>query len=281
MTTDTDTLSKPRLTRIEPPAGNTSLRLRDVWEHRELLYFLTWRDVKVRYKQTALGVLWAALQPLLTLGIFVLVFSRAAALPSQGVPYVEFALAGLVPWALVSSGLPQCANSVVSGAGLLTKVWFPRLVMPIASVLGAVIDLLIAMVLLVIFLVLSGKTPDMVILWLVPAFVMLLASVLGLGLWLAAANVRYRDIRYAVPFLTQLWLFGTPIAYPRSALGPPWDAVLVFNPLTGAVETFRHAVLGTPIDGAEAAISAVVAVVLLLSGAVYFRRMERTFADIV
>ena len=269
------------LVRIEPSRGFARLQLGEVWKHRELLFFLSWRDVKVRYKQTALGIVWAGLQPLLTLAVFALVFGRVAGIAPEGVSYGLFALAGLVPWTFFSTGVGQSANSVVAGANLITKVYFPRLVMPIAAVAAGVIDLLVACVALALFIIVSADAVDPAPAWIPVSVVLMLATSLGVGFWLSAANVRYRDVRYALPFLTQMWLFASPIAYPRSLLSEPWRGLLALNPLTGVIESFRGGVLGTSVDVAATVTSAAVAFALVVTGAIYFRRMERSFADIV
>ena len=272
-----------RLTRVQRSEGWVSLRLHDLWEYRELVYFLTWRDVKVRYKQTVLGAAWAILQPLLTMLVFSLFFGRLAKMPSDGIPYPIFAFAALVPWTFFANGLTQSSNSLVGNANLITKVYFPRLAVPIATILSGVIDLVLAFAVLVVLMFFYQMAPSSNVVWL-PVFMLLaLLAALGTGLWLSAMNVQFRDVRYTVPFLTQFWLFATPIAYPISLLKEPWKQTLFgINPMVGAVEGFRWAMFGAreaPV--AVVAVSFASAVVLVISGALYFRRMERTFADIV
>ncbi|MCZ7663053.1 MAG: ABC transporter permease [Thermoleophilia bacterium] len=271
-----------RVTRVRPTTGRAALNLRDLWEYRELLYFLAWRDIKVRYKQTAFGVAWAVLQPVFTMLIFSLFFGRLAGISSEGAPYPVFAFCALVPWTFFAYGLGQSTESLVASQNIITKVYFPRLVVPIATVLSGLVDFLLAFGVLVVMIVAYGLLPTTRLLWL-PAFLLLaLATSLGVGLWLSALNVQYRDVRYTVPFLTQLWLFATPIAYPSSLLGEPWRTVYGVNPMVGVVEGFRWALLGTQSrPGPMVLVSAAVALALLFSGAVYFRRMERTFADVV
>jgi lipopolysaccharide transport system permease protein len=267
---------------IEPTRRWPTLGLRELWAHRELLYFLTWRDVKVRYKQTLLGVTWAILQPLATMLVFALFFGRLAKMPSEGVPYPLFALAALVPWTFFANGLTQSANSVVLNQNLVTKVYFPRLAIPTATVLAGALDFVLAFVLLLAFMVWYGVTPSLRSLAVVPYSVLALAATLGVGMWLGALNVQYRDVRYAVPFLVQLWLFATPIAYPSSLLGEPWRTVYALNPMVAVVDGFRWALLGTRAPSlATVATSCAVAVLLLVSGTLYFRRMEQSFADVV
>ena len=272
----------PPTFRIEPSRGWVSLRLAEIWTSRELLYFLVWRDVKVRYKQTALGASWAVIQPFFTMIVFSLFFGKLAGVPSDGVPYPIFSFAALVPWAFFSTGMTQASNSLVGSANLIRKVYFPRLVIPVSSVLVGIIDLAIAFVVLLAMMAFYGMTPTANVVW-IPAFVLLaLVTALGVGLWLSALNVQYRDIRLVVPFLVQIWMFATPIAYSSSLLPEKWRLVYALNPMVGVVEGFRWALLGTGrAPGAVAAASALAAVVFLLTGAYYFRRMERSFADVV
>jgi lipopolysaccharide transport system permease protein len=256
--------------------------LAELWDYRELLYFLTWRDIKVRYKQTALGFLWAVLQPLLTMVVFSLFFGRLAKVPSDGMPYPIFSFAALVPWTLFAYGLSQSSTSLVASANLISKIYFPRLVIPIASVLSALVDFAIALAVLLGMMVYYRIAPTLNVLWLPGLVLLALVTALGVGLWLCALNVRYRDVKYLLPFLTQFWMFATPIAYPSSLLPEPWRTLYGLNPLAGVTEGFRWALLGANTrPGPMIALSALAAVSLLISGAYYFRRMERTFADIV
>ncbi len=268
--------------RIEASSGWVSLKLKELWEYRELLYFLTWRDIKVRYKQTALGALWAIIQPFLTMVVFSLFFGNLAKVPSDGVPYPIFSFAALVPWTFFSNGLTQSSNSLVGSSNLIKKVYFPRLTIPIATVFSGVVDFLLAFAVLIAMMLYYGIIPSRNALWL-PAFLLLaLATSLGVGLWLSAMNVKFRDVRFVVPFITQFWLFATPIAYPSSLLSEPWRTLYGLNPMVGVVEGFRWALLGTnTIPGKSIIMSSVAALVLLVSGAFYFRRMEKTFADVV
>jgi lipopolysaccharide transport system permease protein len=270
------------VTRIERAPGWISLNLGELWRYRELLYFLTWRDVVVRYKQTALGASWAIIQPVMTMVVFSLVFGRLSGIPSDGVPYPLFSFAALVPWTFFANGLVQSSNSLVGSANLIQKVYFPRLMIPAASVLGGAVDFVLAFVVLLGMMAYYGIAPSINILWL-PLFLLLaLATALGVGLWLSALNVRFRDVRYVVPFITQFWLFATPIAYPSSLLDEPWRTIYGLNPMAGVVEGVRWALLGTnTAPGPMIALSALVAMVMLVGGAYYFRRMERAFADIV
>jgi lipopolysaccharide transport system permease protein len=270
------------VTEITPASGWAPLKLRELWTHRELLYFLTWREIKVRYKQTALGVAWAVLQPLFTMLIFTIFFGKLAKMPSDGIPYSVFALTALTPWTFFANGLTTSSNSLVSNANLITKVYFPRLAIPIAAVFSGAIDFLLSFALLMMYVLYRGYWPTWKILWL-PGFALLaVVTSLGVGLWLSALNVEYRDVRYTVPFLAQVWLFSTPIAYPSSLMHGPWRTVYGLNPMVGVVEGFRWAILGSgrPPD-AMFFVSCLAAAALLASGAFYFRRMEKGFADIV
>lgn len=268
--------------RIAPSKGWVSLKLHELWEYRELLYFLIWRDIKVRYKQTALGATWAIIQPFFTMVVFSLFFGRLAKVPSDGIPYPIFSFAALVPWTFFANGLTQSSNSLVGSANLITKVYFPRLTIPIASVLSGIVDFLLAFIVLVGMMLYYGMMPTLNVLWL-PLFLLLaLVASLGVGLWLSALNVEYRDVRYVVPFITQFWLFVTPIAYPSSLLHEPWRSLYGLNPMVGVVEGFRWALLRTnTAPGPIIAVSSLAALVILVTGAFYFRRMEKTFADIV
>jgi lipopolysaccharide transport system permease protein len=267
---------------IEPSRGWLSLGLKEMWSYRELLYFLIWRDVKVRYKQTALGAAWAIIQPFFTMIVFSLFFGGLAKIPSNGVPYPVFSFAALVPWTFFSNGLSLAANSLVSSAQLVSKVYFPRLLVPAATVLSGLIDFALAFIVLIGMMLVYGIVPTARIVYL-PLFLLLaLIASLGAGLWLSAINVQFRDVKYVVPFLAQFWLFITPIAYPSSLLSEPWRTIYGINPMAGVVEGFRWALLNTDTDPSGITLmSGVAAVVMLVSGAYYFRRMERTFADVV
>ena len=268
--------------RIKPSKGWVSLKLGELWQYRELLYFLTWRDIKVRYKQTALGAAWAIIQPVMTMIVFSLFFGKLGKIPSDGVPYPIFSFAALVPWTFFANGLSQSSNSLVGSSNLIKKVYFPRLAIPIATVLSGLLDFVLAFVVLLAMMLYYGVVPTVNTLWL-PLFLLLaVVTSLGVGLWLSALNVQYRDVRYVVPFLTQFWMFATPIAYPSSLLHEPWRTIYALNPMVGVVEGFRWALLGTnTAPGPIIAASSFAALLILISGAFYFRRMERTFADVV
>jgi lipopolysaccharide transport system permease protein len=273
---------------IEPTRGLAALRLRELWAYRELLYFLVWRDVKVRYKQTALGAAWAILQPLMTAVVFTIFFGRLAGIASDGLPYPLFSYAGLLVWTFFAQGLSQSSNSVVGSAQLITKVYFPRLVIPIAAVLSGLVDLAVALPVLAAMLWYYGIWPGAAVLTVPLLALLALVAATGVGLWLSALNVEYRDVRYVVPFLVQLWLFVTPVIYPASVLAPRLQRLGLpawswgINPMAGVVEGFRWAMLDAPTSpGPLIAASAVTGLVLLISGAWYFRRVERSFADVV
>jgi homopolymeric O-antigen transport system permease protein len=267
---------------ITPSRGWVPLRVREVWEYRELLYFLIWRDVKVRYKQTVLGAAWAIIQPFLTMVVFSLFFGHLAKVPSDGIPYPLFTFAALVPWTFFANGLTQASNSLVGSANLVKKVYFPRLVIPIASVLSGAVDLLLALGVLVAMMGYYGLVPSANVIFLPMFLALALMASLAVSLWLSALNVEFRDVRYTLPFLTQLWLFATPIAYPSSLLSEPWRTVYGLNPMVGVVEGFRWALLGSATrPGSIVIVSSLATFVLLVGGAFYFRRMERTFADVI
>ena len=268
--------------RIEPSRGWGHLKLTELWEYRELIYFLIWRDIKVRYKQTALGAAWAIIQPFFTMVVFSIFFGRLANIGSDGIPYPIFSFAALVPWTFFAHALNASTNSLVGNSNLLQKVYFPRLALPISSALSGAVDFAIAFVVLLGMMLYYGMAPTVNVLWL--PFFMLLALItsLGVGLWLSALNVQFRDVRYTLPFITQFWLFSTPIAYPSSLLSEPWRTVYGLNPMVGVVEGFRWALLGTQTGpGPMIIVSSLAALGLLIGGIIYFKRMERTFADIV
>jgi lipopolysaccharide transport system permease protein len=269
--------------RIAPSKGWVPLKLKDLWEYRELLYFLVWRDIKVRYKQTALGATWAIIQPFFTMVVFSIFFGHLAKVPSDGIPYPLFSFAALVPWTFFANGLSQSSNSLVGSGTLITKVYFPRLIIPLAAVFSGIVDFVLAFIVLLGMMVYYGLFPTtMNVLWL-PLFLLLaLTTSLGVGLWLSALNVEYRDVRYIVPFITQFWMLATPIGYPSSLLQQPWRTLYGLNPMVGVAEGFRWALLGTnTAPGPIIAVSSAAAILILVTGAFYFRRMEKTFADIV
>jgi lipopolysaccharide transport system permease protein len=267
---------------IQPLEGWVPLDLKGLWQYRELLYFLCWRDIKVRYKQTVLGAAWAIIQPFFTMVVFSLFFGRLAKIPSDGLPYTVFCYAALVPWTFFANGLSQASDSLVSNSNLIKKVYFPRLVIPIATVLSGIVDFILAFLVLLGMMFYYGLTPTIHIL-LLPVFLLLaLVTALGVALWLSAMNVQFRDVRYVIPFVIQFWLFATPIAYPSSLLSEPWRTFYGINPMVGVVEGFRWALLGTDAGlSLMSLVSSITAVVILITGLFYFRRMEKSFADTV
>jgi lipopolysaccharide transport system permease protein len=270
---------------IEPSVGWVALKLNDLWAFRELLFFLTWRDIKVKYKQTVLGAAWAVIQPFFTMVVFSLFFGRLAGVPSDGIPYPIFSFAALVPWQFFSNGITQSANSLLTNANLVKKVYFPRLVIPISTVASGIVDFLLAFVVLLGMMAVYDIYPTARVVWLPLLLALALVTSLGVGLWLSAMNVQFRDVKYVVPFLAQAWMFATPIAYPSSLLDEPWRTLYGINPMVGVVEGFRWALIGganpdLAAPGPIVLVSSVVAVLLLVSGAYYFRRTERTFADV-
>jgi lipopolysaccharide transport system permease protein len=272
----------PAAFRIEPSTGWVSLKLGELWRYRELVYFLIWRDIKVRYKQTTLGAAWAIIQPFCTMVVFSLFFGKLAKIPSDGIPYPIFCYAALVPWSFFESGLNLSSNSLVGSANLIKKVYFPRLAIPIATVLSGVVDFVLAFAVLLGMMIYYGIMPTANVIWLPLLLLLAMVTALGVGLWLSALNVQYRDVRYVLPFITQIWLFSTPIAYSSTLIAPRWRVVYGLNPMAGVVEGFRWALLGTDTaPGPMIIVSSLAAASLLVSGAYYFRRMEKNFADVV
>ena len=267
---------------VQPRKPFWDLELRDLWEYRELLYFLVWRDVKVRYKQTALGVAWAVLQPVMATLVFSIFFGRLARVPSDGIPYPLFALVGLVPWQFFANALTQSSNSLVASQHLITKVYFPRLVIPLGTVIASLVDFSFALLVPIAMMFHYGIRPGLAVLML-PAYVLLaVLTALAVGLWLSALNVRFRDVKHTVTFLTQFWMFVTPVVYPSSLIPAKWRVLYALNPMAGVVEGFRHALLGRAVtSGPMIWVSTGVMLVLLFGGLLYFRKMEATFADVV
>lgn len=267
---------------IYPSKGWISLNLRDIWEYRELLYFLTERDIKIRYKQTVLGVAWAVIQPLIAMVIFSIVFGQLAKLPSNGLPYPIFTFTALLPWTLFSGALGRTTTSLVSSSNLISKVYFPRLIIPMSATLAPLVDFGVSFLILLAMMVFYGIVPSLAVLTL-PFFILLgLAAALGVGLWFAALNVRYRDVGYIIPFLIQIWLYASPVAYSSSLVPDKWRVLYALNPIAGVIEGFRWALIGTDVNiGPMVLASVAVTVVILVSGMYYFRRVEKTFADVV
>lgn len=275
------TIERP-LVRVQPSRGWVPLKLRDIWQYRSLLYFLAWRDIKVRYKQTTLGIAWAILQPALTTLVFTIVFGRFMNVETNGLPYPVLALSGLLPWRFFESALNEASSSVVGNANLISKVYFPRLVAPLAGIIGAIPDFLISFALLAALMVWYGVAPGTAIV-LLPAFAVLsMVTALAVGVWFAALNAQFRDFRYVLPFVMQFWLFASPVAYSSIQVTSPWIRIVYgLNPMTGVIEGFRWALVRQQPPSLMIALSAAVSVILLVTGLYYFRRVERTFADLI
>jgi lipopolysaccharide transport system permease protein len=266
---------------IEPSTGLRPVNFRELWAYRELLYFLVWRDIKVRYKQTALGAVWAVLQPVMTMVVFAIFLGRLAHVPSDGLPYPLFSFAGLVPWTYFATAVSTGSLSIVGSQQLISKVYFPRLLIPLSSAVTPLVDFAITMLTLVAMLLWYRVVPGAAVVWL-PLFMLLaFATAFATGLWLSTLTVLYRDVRYLVAFLMQFWMFATPVAYPASLVPEKWRVVYGLNPMTGVVEGFRWALVGGPAPGPIVAASTAVVVVMLVTGVVFFRRSEGTFADVI
>jgi len=273
---------EPRPIVIAPSSGWRSIDLREVWEYRELLFILVWRDIKVRYRQTLLGVLWVVAQPLLTAVIFTVLFNRVAKIDAGGgVPYSLFVMVALVPWSFFAAGVSASGNSLIGSSHLISKVYFPRVIVPAASVLSGFVDMAVTLALVIVMsLVYRAGVPPQVI-FLPVAILICALFAFGIGMWLSALNVEYRDIRVIIPFLLQLWMYATPVVYPLRVVPEKYRWVALINPMTGIVETFRAAMLGGAIPWPQLGYSVAVMAVVLVSGAFYFRRMERLFADVL
>lgn len=265
---------------IHPSRGWIPVNLKDLWLYRELLYFLTWREIKVRYKQTILGFAWAIIQPFMMMIVFTLFFGNLAKIPSEGIPYPLFNYAALLPWTLFAEGLTRSSSSLVQDANLVRKIYFPRLVMPISGVLSPIVDFAIAFIILIGMMFYYGYYPTVNIIWMLGFIVLAVATALGAGLWLSAMNIKYRDIRYVIPFLIQIWMFASPVVYSSSALPEKYRLIYALNPMSGVIEGFRWSLLGTQPPGAMAAVGIVIVTVLIVSGVFYFRRSEKSFADV-
>ncbi len=284
MTTDALELKKqPNTVIIKPSKGWVGLNLKDLWVYRELVYFLTWRDIKVRYKQSVLGILWAILKPFMTMVVFTIFFGNLAKIPSDGVPYPIFSYTAILPWELFASALVVASRSMVGSGNMISKIYFPRMIVPLSSVMSSVVDFFIGFVILIGMMLFYHITPTINILWLPLLILLTLVSALGVGFWTSALMVRYRDVGYLMPFVTELWKFLTPVVYPASMIPEKWRLLYALNPMTGVVEGFRYALLGTTqsVSLPMVLISAGIAVLILITGLFYFRRMEKQFADMI
>jgi lipopolysaccharide transport system permease protein len=271
------------VTIIKPTSGWVALNLRDLWKYRELIYFLIWRDIKVRYKQAVLGIGWAIIQPILTMVIFSIIFGRFGKLPTdQSLPYPLFTFVALLPWGLFANALQRSGTSLVGSAHLITKIYFPRLIIPISAVVGGIVDFAISFVILLLMMAYYKVYPTWNMLWVIPLTLLTLITALAVGLWLSALNVRYRDVQQMIPFLVQAWMYASPVAYSAKMITErTWQLIYGLNPLTGIIQGFRWALLGGTPPGELMWISSAVMVILFVSGLYYFRRMEKTFADTV
>ena len=278
------TKHQPTTVYIKPSTGIAALNLGDLWKYRELIFFMIWRDIKVRYKQTMLGALWAVIQPVMMMLVFTFIFGTVAKLPTDGdIPYPIFSYTALLPWGLFVAALNQASRSLTTNQNMITKIYFPRLILPLSSVLAGLVDFAIASVILVGLLFYYKAAPAWNLLWTLPLFLLLaIITALGVALWLSAINVRYRDVNYVLPFLTQFWQFATPVGYSAAIIAPKWQLVYSLNPMAGVVNGFRWALLGVG-NGPDTAlwISMCISVVVLISGLFYFRSMEKTFADTI
>ncbi len=273
----------PHTVYIKPSTGLAALNLRDLLIYRELIFFMVWRDIKVKYKQTLLGMAWAVIQPVMTMLVFTFLFDRVAKLPTEGIPYPVFSFAALLPWGLFVTALNQGSRSLVAHQNMVTKIYFPRLILPMASVFAGVVDFLIAAVIFVFLLFYFQVTPAWRLLWTLPLFLLLaIVTALGVALWLSAINVQYRDVNQALPFLTQFWLFATPVAYSASVISEKWKLVYSLNPMAGVVNGFRWALLGVG-NGPDLSlwVSVGISILIFVSGLFYFKSMEKTFADTI
>ncbi len=278
-----DQKKKPPVVIIKPSKGWVGLRLNDLWVYRELVYFLTWRDIKVRYKQSVLGILWAILKPFMAMVVFTIFFGNFAKIPSDGLPYPIFSYAATLPWELFAAALGVASRSMVSNSNMVSKIYFPRLIIPLASVMSSVIDFFIGFTILIGMMIFYKITPTIAILWLPLLILLALVTALGVGFWTSALMVRYRDVGYIMPFVANLWMYLTPVVYPSSMIPEKWRLVFALNPMTGVVEGFRFALLGTTqsVSWGMILVSSVIAVLVLISGMFYFRRMEKQFADMI
>jgi lipopolysaccharide transport system permease protein len=282
-TTAIEQKKKSNVVIIRPSKGWVGLRLGDLWAYRELIYFLTWRDIKVRYKQSVLGILWAILKPFMAMVVFTIFFGNFAKIPSDGIPYPIFSYTATLPWELFAASLSVASRSMVSNSNMISKIYFPRMIVPLASVMSSVVDFLIGFTILIGMMIYYKFTPTIAILWLPLLILLALITALGVGFWSSALMVRYRDVGYIMPFVSNLWMYLTPVVYSSSMIPEKWRLLYSLNPMTGVVEGFRYALLGTARSGSVMMIlvSSVIAILILITGMFYFRRMEKKFADMI
>ena len=266
---------------VEPRKRRELVNLKDLWAYRELLYFLIWRDVKIRYKQTFLGAIWAIIQPLLTMLIFFLIFSKVAKIDTHGIPYPVFAFAALLPWTFFANAITLSGNSVVNSAHLITKVYFPRVIVPIAAVCAGLVDLAVAFPMLLALMLYYHIGLTLNLLLLLPLVILTTLLAIAVGLWLSSLNVKYRDVKFAIPFLVQIWMYSSPIAYPSSVVPAKWRLLYSLNPFVGIVDGYRSALFGRPFDWTTMTISLLITLLLLIIALLQFRKMESSFADII
>ena len=284
MTTGTlDQKRKSNVVLIKPSKGWVGLRLHDLWAYRELIYFLTWRDIKVRYKQSVLGILWAILKPFMAMVVFTIFFGNFAKIPSDGIPYPIFSYTATLPWELFATALSVASRSMVANSNMISKIYFPRMIVPLASVMSSVVDFFIGFIILIGMMIYYGFTPTLATLWLPLLILLALITALGVGFWTSALMVRYRDMGYIMPFISNLWMYLTPVVYSSTMIPEKWRLIYFLNPMTGVVEGFRYALLGSARSGSVGMIllSAVIAIIILITGMFYFRRMEKQFADMI
>lgn len=281
LSTPTPQLPDEPLFVVEPRKSGLKFQFKDWWTYRELLYFLVWRDVKIRYKQTLLGAAWAIIQPLLTMIIFTLIFGRVAKIDSDGIPYPVFAYAALLPWTFFANAITTSGNSIVGSAHVITKVYFPRMIIPVASVCAGLVDLAVAFPMLLALMFYYHIRPTLDMLLLIPLVVLTTVLAIAVGMWLSAINVKYRDVKFAMPFLVQIWMYVSPIAYPSSVVPDKWRLLYFANPVAGIVEGYRAALFGQPFDWKSIGIAVLITGALLFYSSWQFRKMEKSFADIV
>lgn len=281
MTREQNPVDEIPITTIQPSNGWMQIDLRELLAYHELIYTFALRDIKVRYKQTALGAAWAIIQPLFAMVVFTVIFGGLAKIPSEGIPYPLFSYAALLPWTLFSEGITRSTSSMITNSNIMTKVYFPRLIMPISGILSPIVDFMVSFIILIGLILYYGRTPTINIIWLPIFLLLVLAASLGVGLWLSALNVQYRDFQYTIPFIIQIWLYSSPVVYASTLVPDKYRLIYGLNPMAGAIEGFRWALLGTEPPSSMIYVSALMVIIILVSGMHYFKRMEKTYADVV